>query len=197
MNILVLGAGGAVGSHVVEEARRRGHQVTAATRDLVDATDPNSVAAAAAGQDVVVSAVINRSDPGMIVSVAQALLTGLEQAGTPRLILVGGAGTLEVEPGRRVVDLEDFNPHYKAEALAHADVLELLQQTATPVSWTVITPPRRFDDSGRTGSYRVGADQLLLDDDGLSRISLEDFAVAIVDEAENPRHSGARFSVAY
>jgi putative NADH-flavin reductase len=197
MKVFVLGARGGVGSYIVEEARSRGHEVTAGTRDLVDATDPNSVAAAAAGRDIVISAVINRSDPGMIVSAAQALLTGLEQAGTPRLVVVGGAGTLQVESGTRVADLEDFNPDYRAEALAHADVLELLRQAATPVSWTVVTPPRRFDDSGRTGSYRVGGDGLLLGDDGLSRISLEDFAVAIVDEVENPRHPRARFSVAY
>jgi uncharacterized protein len=197
LKIPVLGATGGVGSHIVEEARRRGHDVTAATRDLVDATDAASIARAAAKQDLVISAVVNRSDPAMIVDVARALLAGLDQAGTPRLIVVGGAGTLEVEPGMRVVDLPDFNPDYKAEALAHADVLELLRNTSTPVTWTVVTPPRSFDDSGRTGSYREAADELLLDEDGRSRISLEDFAGAILDEAESPRHPNARFTVAY
>jgi putative NADH-flavin reductase len=197
VRVLILGAGGGVGSHILEEALRRGHEVTAGTRDLVDATDPESVAAAAAGHYVVISAVINRSDPPMIVSVAHALLAGLEQAGVQRLIVVGGVGTLEVEPGKRVVDLDDFNPDYRAEGLAHADVLERLRHATTPVSWTVITPPRRFDDSGRTGSYRVGGDELLLDENGVSRISLEDFAVAILDEAEHPRHARSRFSVAY
>jgi hypothetical protein len=197
VKVLILGANGGVGSRLVEQAARRGHEVTAGTRDVVDATDAESVASAAAGHDVVVSAVINRSAPEMIVEVARALLVGLEQARVSRLLLVGGAGTLEVEPGKRVVDLPDFNPDYKAEALAHAEVLELLRNAATPVSWTVITPPRSFDDSGRTGSYREAADELLLDEDGRSRISVEDFAVAILDEAENPRHPRSRFTVAY
>jgi uncharacterized protein len=96
-----------------------------------------------------------------------------------------------------VVDLDDFNPGYKAEALAHADALALLREASTPLDWTVVTPPRTFDDSGRTGSYREAADELLLDADGLSRISLEDFAAAILDEAETPRHPRARFTVAY
>ena len=193
MKILVLGARGSVGSHIAEEARRRGHDVTAATRDTVDATDPDSVASAAAGHDAVISAVINRSSPETVVRVVQALLS----ARVPRVIVVGGAGTLETEPGELVMDLDDFNPDYRAEAQAHLDALHLLQQTETPVEWTVVTPPRSFDESGRTGSYRTGGDALLLDPEGASRISLEDFAVAIVDEAEQSANPRARVSVAY
>jgi putative NADH-flavin reductase len=195
MRVLILGAGGGVGSHIVEEARSRGHDVTGAGRDAV--RDADTVAAAARGHAVVINAAFDRSRPDSLLEILEALLGGLPRAGVERLIVVGGAGTLEVEPGKRVVDLDDFNPGYKAEALAHADVLELLRKADTPLDWTVVTPPRSFEDSGRTGSYREAADALLLDADGLSRISLEDFAAAILDEAETPRHARARFTVAY
>ena len=193
MKILVLGAGGSVGSHIVEEARGRGHDVVASTRETVDATDAESISHAAAGNDAVISAVINRSEPETVVRVVQALLA----ARVPRTLVVGGAGTLEAQPGRLVMDLDDFNPDYRAEAQAHLDALHLLRQPDTAIDWTVVTPPRSFDDSGRTGSYRTGGDELLLDADGASRISLEDFAVAFVDELERPAHGRARFSVAY
>ncbi len=195
VKILVLGAGGAVGSHLADEAIRRGHDVTGAGREAV--RDAGTVAAAAAGHDVAINAAFNRSRPQSLLEILHALLAGLEQAGVRRLIVVGGAGTLEAEPGRLVMDLEDFNPDYRAEAQAHLDALHVLQSTGAPTEWTVITPPRGFDDSGRTGSFRTGRDELLLDDEGRSRISMEDFAVAVLDEAENPRHSRARFSVAY
>ena len=195
VKILVLGAGGAVGSHLADEAIRRGHDVTGAGREAV--RDAGAVAAAAAGHDVAINAAFDRSRPESLLEILRALLAGLEQAGVTRLIVVGGAETLEAEPGLLVMDLEDFNQDYRAEAQAHLDALRVLQSAEAPVDWTVITPPRSFDHSGRTGSYRTGGGGLLLDDDGRSRISMEDFAVAVLDEAENPRHSRARFSVAY
>ena len=197
MKILVLGAGGAVGSHLVNEALERGHEVTRGVRPHVDATDGASIAAAAAGHDVVVSAVISRSEPETVVHVAHALLAGLEQAGVSRLVVVGGAGTLETPEGGRVMDLEDFNPDYRAEAMAHLDALHGLQAAETPVVWSVVTPPRQFDESGRTASYRIGHNELLLDAGGKSRISLEDFAAAVLDEAETQQHARRRFRVAY
>jgi putative NADH-flavin reductase len=193
MRILVLGAGGAVGSHIADEAIRRGHDVTGAGREAV--RDADSLSAAAAGHDVVINAAFDRSRPESLLEILRALLGGLPRAGVERLILVGGAGTLEAEPGRLVMDLVDFNPDYQAEAQAHLDALRALMQAETPLDWTVITPPRTFDDSGRTGAYRTGGDELLLDDEGRSRLSLEDFAVAVLDEAETPRHPRARFSV--
>ena len=195
VRILVLGAGGSVGSHLADEAIRRGHDVTGAGREAV--RDAGAVAAAAAGHDVAINAAFDRSRPESLLDILHTLLAGLEQAGVTRLIVVGGAGTLEAEPGRLVMDLEDFNPDYRAEAQAHLDALRVLRSTDTPIDWSVITPPRSFDDSGRTGSYRTGGGGLLLDDEGRSRISLEDFAVAVLDEAESPRHSRARFSVSY
>lgn len=129
--------------------------------------------------------------------IVPALLAGVALARVHRLIVVGGAGTLEAEPGRLVMDLDDFNPDYRAEAQAHLDALNVLRTAETPVDWTVITPPRSFDGTGRTGSYRTAVDELLIDGNGRSRISLEDFAVAVLDEVEAERHPRARFSVAY
>jgi putative NADH-flavin reductase len=197
MKILVLGANGFVGSHLVEEAALRGHEVTPGVRGLVDATDPASVAEAAAGHDVVLSAVIDRSAPETVPRAVQALLAGLERAGVGRLVVVGGAGTLETAPGRYVMGLDDFNPDFRAEAIAHLEALRALQAAETQVEWICVTPPRRFDDTGRTGSYRVGGDQLLVDANEMSHIAIEDFAVAVLDEAENPQHSRTRFTVAY
>jgi putative NADH-flavin reductase len=197
VKILVLGAGGAVGSRLVQEALRRGHEVTEGTHDVVDATNAASIAAAAAGHDVVLSAVIDRSAPELLVDVARALLDGLGRTGVPRLLVVGGAGTLELEPGRLVMDGDDFNVDYRAEAKALLDVLRILQAADTPVDWSYITPPRGLEPGERTGSYRVGGGQALFDAEGESRISMEDFAVAMLDEAEHPRHVRRRFSVAY
>jgi uncharacterized protein len=193
VKILVLGARGSVGSRIADEARRRGHEVTEGRRDTIDATDPESIGRAAAGHDVVISAVIDRSVPETVVRVARALLA----ASVPRVIVVGGAGTLQAEPGRLVMDLGDFNPDYRAEARAHLQALELLRAAHEPIEWTVVTPPRSFDDLGRTGSFRVGGDELLLDDEGRSRISPEDFAVAVLDEVEKRQCVRTRFSVAY
>jgi putative NADH-flavin reductase len=196
VKLLVLGASGAVGSRLVREALRRGHDVTAPSRDVVDATSADSVANAAAGHDVVLSAVINRSAPEMLLDVARALIEGLERAGVPRLIVVGGAGTLELEPGRLVMDADDFNPDYRAEAKALLDVLHILREAETPVDWTYITPPRGLAPGERTGLYRLGGDRILYDAEGRNRLSMEDFAVAILDEAEEARHTRTRFSVA-
>jgi len=197
VKILILGATGAVGAHIADEAIRRGHHVTPAGRDAVTATEADSVAHTAAGHDAVINAAFDRSRPEMLLDIVPALLFGLARARVGRLILVGGAGTLEAQDGTLVMDLDDFNPAYRAEAQAHGDALAMLREAETTVEWTVVTPPRSFDDTGRTGSYRTGEDELLLDENGLSRISLEDFAAAVVDEAETPEHLRARFSVAY
>jgi uncharacterized protein len=95
------------------------------------------------------------------------------------------------------MDSEDFNAAFKPEAMAHAEALEVLREADTPVEWSYISPARNLVPGGRTGAYRVGGDRMLLDEDGMSRITMEDFAVAMLDEVENPRHPRTRFSVAY
>jgi putative NADH-flavin reductase len=112
-----------------------------------------------------------------------------------RLIVVGGAGSLEVSPGVQLVDTPDFPPAYKKLALAHRDALEIIRKA--PFDWTYVSPSAEIDEGSRTGHFRTGANQLLVDSSGRSRISMEDFAVAILDEVEKPKFSRARFTVGY
>lgn len=211
MELIVFGASGLLGTRLVAEALERGHEVTAVARDAsrlddregrvrvasADATDPESVAAVAAGHDVAISAVTQHEAPEMLVDAARGLLEGLARAGVPRLISVGGAGSLEVAPGRRLVDTPDFREEWKREALAAAEALEVFRQAETPVEWSFVSPGALLAPGERTGRYRLGGDQLLVDDEGHSRISMEDFAIAILDEAETPRHPRRRFTAAY
>lgn len=211
MRITVFGAGGSVGSRVVAEAVQRGHEVTAVARDPArardlpelavvrqgDATDVEQVARLAAGQDVVVGA--TRPAPGReheLVAAARALLAGTRQAGT-RLILVGGAATLTVPAtGALVVDDPELvTEEWRAIALACADQHEACRAD-DGADWTYLSPPAVLAPGTRTGSYRRGRDELLVDADGRSAISIEDFALALLDEAEHPRHLRARFTVA-
>ena len=211
MNIIVFGASGLLGSRLVTEALDRGHTVTAVARDAsrlddragrvktasADATDPASVAGAARGQDVAISAVTVHQAPEMLVDAARGLLEGLAAAEVPRVISVGGAGSLEVAPGQRLVDTPDFHEEWKPEALAASAALEVFREAQTPVEWTFVSPGALLAPGERTGHYRLGLDTLLVDDSGQSHISMEDFAVAILDEAEHPRHPRQRFTAAY
>ena len=164
-----------------------------------DVTDAGSVARVGAGHEAAISAVgpsREGGDPAMLVAAARALLTGLAQAGVPLLVVAGGAGSLEVAPGVRLVDTPEFRPAWRPLALAHADALEALRSADTDVAWSYASPAALLAPGERTGRYRVGGDQLLTDAAGDSSLSMEDFAIALVDEAEQPRHVRARFSVA-
>jgi uncharacterized protein len=212
MRIAVFGAGGRVGSRTVAEALARGHEVTAVVRDpeahdlrgdgLIvatgDATDPASVAEAAAGHDLAISTVGTASGktPETLPAAARALLEGLSRAGVARLIVLGGAGSLEVSPGVRVLDTEDFLEEWKPDALAQAEALDVYRSATTDVDWTYVSPAAVLEPGERTGEYRTGDDRLLVDDEGNSAISMEDFAVALLDEAESADHVRRRFTVA-
>jgi putative NADH-flavin reductase len=115
----------------------------------------------------------------------------------PRLISVGGAGSLLVASGQRLVDTPDFHDEWKPEALAAADALEAFRAADTEVDWAFVSPGALLVPGERTGVYRLGGDELLVDEQGRSHISMEDFAVAILDEAEAPKHSRERFTAAY
>jgi putative NADH-flavin reductase len=199
MKIIVFGAGGHVGRLVVEEARSRGHEVTAATHAVADVLDPESVAGAAAGHDLAISAIGpgERSGATIVVDAARPLLTGLSRAGVRRLIVVGGAGGLEVAPGVRLVDTPDFPEAWKPIALAHAEALEVYRGADTDVAWTYVSPAALLEPGEHTGAYRVGGDRLLTDPEGNSRISTADFAIALIDEAERAEHPRERFTVAH
>jgi putative NADH-flavin reductase len=210
MKIAVFGASGTIGQRIVREALDRGHEVTAISRHPLpspfngqvkavagDVTDPGSVARAVAGHDVVVSAVGPGHDqaPEFLSQAARGLLDGLPRAGVRRLIVVNGAGSLEVAPGKQLVDTPEFHEAWKPTALAHRDALQIYRRA--DLDWTVFSPAALITPGERTGKYRTGTDQLVTDEQGQSRISAEDYAVALLDEVEQPRHIRQRFTVAY
>lgn len=194
MKILLLGATGMVGSRVAAEARNRGHEVTGVTRSGSDGTqaahakDADAIARLAAGHDAVVMSIIpprDGSDPtaGLLES-ARGVLDGTRRAGVRRLVIVGGAGSLEVAPGVRLVDTPEFPQEYKAEALAQAELLGVIREQADDLEWTYISPAIVIEPGERTGDYRTGGDHVVFDAEGNSRISAEDFAIALVDLLE-------------
>jgi putative NADH-flavin reductase len=211
MRLIVFGANGALGRRLVAECLERGIEVSASVRDpsrfegvsreitvvTADATDPAAVAAVAAGHDAALSAVTQHTHPQILSEVAAALLAGLSEAGVGRLVVAGGAGSLEVQGGTRLMDTPDFHDDWKPEAQAQSDALDLLRDADTDVEWTYVSPGALLEPGERTGEYRTGDDTLLTDDDGHSRITMEDFAIAMVDEAVEPRHTRRRFTAAH
>jgi hypothetical protein len=209
MKVVLFGASGMIGSRILDELVRRGHAVTAVSRHPEkvpaldgakavqgDVTDPASVAAIARGADAAVSAYAPpRTDPGKILGATRALVAGLKQAGVQRLIAVGGAGSLEVAPGVQLVDTPEFPSGWMAIALAHRDVLPILKQS--DLDWTYFSPAALIEPGVRTGKFRLGGTRLVANDRGESRISAEDYAVALVDELENPQNIRKQFTAAY
>jgi len=213
MKILTFGASGAIGREITAELLRRGHSVVAVTRagapidglDIQvvqgDAADPASVATLAQGVDSVVSAVGPRrgseNDEESLVGAARGLVEGLRMAGTRRLVVVGGAGSLEVAPGQRLVDTPDFHPAWRPTALAHAKALDEVYRAADDLDWTYVSPAALIESGERTGSYRTGGDQLLTDEAGNSRITIGDYAIAIADVVESGDAVRRRITVAH
>jgi len=204
MKIALFGATGMIGSRILTEAQRRGHEVIAIVRRPETVPQGPGIGAvvgdatSAAGTDIAINAYSPQAGPqGDLSKNAHALLAGLPRAGVSRVIVVGGAGSLEIAPGRLLADSPDFPPQYKARADAQKQQLDVFRAyTGGAVDWTFVSPPMMIAPGERTGAYRSGGDQLLFDAAGTSAISAEDFAIAIVDEAESPAHRNARFSVA-
>ena len=198
MRIAIFGITGNVGSRIAREARSRGHEVMEITRAAANVTDPESVAAAVRDADAVVSAVgsgsFDRSP--FLKDAVQALIAGLKKAGVKRLLFVGGAGSLEVAPGLQLVDTPAFPNAWKGVALAHRDAWQVFQ-AGPDLDWTYLAPAAMLEPGERTGKYRTGADNLVIDENGSSRISMEDYAVAALDELEHPKHLRQRMSVGY
>jgi putative NADH-flavin reductase len=215
MRIALLGATGTIGRRIACEALARGHEVTAVVRrpgalDLrhrslrvaTGAVDrPGGLASVLAGHDAVVSAIgpaeREGGSPAVLVDAARALLRALPEAGVRRLIVLGGAGSLEVAPGKDLVDTPGFPAAHKTTALAHREALQIYRGAAPPLDWTVVSPAASTEPGARSGRYRTGADQLVADAAGNSRISVEDLAVAVLDELEKPRFIRRRMTVGY
>jgi putative NADH-flavin reductase len=210
MKIALIGPTGMIGQRILQEALARNHEVRAIVRDPArisddkpklhvktgDVLNPESVAPAVAGSDIVISAFgPGTGDPNQLVAVAHSLVKALQRSRPTRLIVVGGAGSLEVAPGLQLVDTPDFPPAWKPVALAHRDALNVYR--AADLDWTYVSPSALIQPGERMGRYRTGIEQLLIDEKGESRISAEDFAVAILDEVEHPRFVRKRFTVGY
>ena len=203
MKIAVIGASGNAGSRITAELARRGHQVTAIARHPEriaghanvtpakgDVMDQAGLARLVTGHDAAISSVhFLASDPAKLIAAAKESKVG-------RYLVVGGAGSLEVAPGVRLVTTPGFPVAYKAEAEAGAAFLDLLR-AEKELNWTFLSPSALFVAGERTGKFRLGADQLLTAADGKSSISFEDFAVALADEVERPAHIRRRFTVGY
>ena len=200
--IALIGASGNAGSRILKELSDRGHQVTAIARNPEkiaalpnvvakkgDVFDQAALSELLKGHDAVISSVhFTASDPATLIEAVRA-------SGVQRYLVVGGAGSLEIAPGQRVVDLPDFPAAYKAEATKGAEFLDKLKQEKQ-LDWTFLSPSAEFVPGERTGKFRIGKDNLLSNDQG-SRISFEDYAVALADEIEKPQHSRQRFTVGY
>ena len=213
MKIALFGASGTIGQRILREALQRGHTVTAVVRDPSRLTeqhanltavsgnvlDPESVAATVAGHDAALSAYGPSGSQGVetVAEAARSLIAGLTKAGVKRLVVVGGAGSLEVAPGVKLIDSPQFPADYKPIAQAHADALDVYRKEGAALNWTNVSPAALIQPGERTGKFRLGGDQFLTDAEGQSRISAEDFAIALLDEVESPRHIRQRFTVAY
>jgi uncharacterized protein len=217
MKIVLYGATGRAGSRILAEVLQRGHEVVAVVRhperltaqsglsvQAGDLSGVETIAKSIDGAQAVVSAYGPPPDkPEDLVEVTKREISAVQQVSqqasspehAPRLVVVGGAGSLEVAPGVPVVNTPDFPAAWKAIALAHQRTLELLR--ASSIDWTYLSPSAFFEPGQRTGTFRLGQDALLTAVDGKSWISMEDYAIALVDELERPQHRRQRFTIGY
>jgi len=213
--IVLIGASGFVGSAIMEEALNRGHEVTAIVRNPdkistqspwlivkgADVSTPEVVEEISKGADVVISAY----NPGWTnpaiyedtLKVYPAILDGVKKAGIERLLCVGGAGTLFASPGVRVMDSgvipDNVMPGVKALGEFYLNIL----MNEKDIDWVFFSPAGTIAPGSRTGNFRLGKDDLIVDGNGNSRISVEDYAMAMIDEVEEPQHHKERFTIGY
>jgi hypothetical protein len=213
MKVVLLGATGFVGSALLEEALDRGHAVTAIVRQGEkleerdgltakdgDVYDTASLATLIQGNDAIISAFnAGWQNPNLYddqVRGTASIIAAIKKAGIARVLWVGGAGGLEVAPGVRVVDNPDMPSWVKPGALAMIDALDQLREEPE-LQWSYLSPSADLKPGQRTGSFRLGTDQLLVDATGQSTISVQDYAVAMIDELERPTHVRQRFTAGY
>ena len=213
MKVAIIGASGQIGAFIRDEALARGHQVTAIVRnpEKIAVRNPHlNVVKADVLEDKVDElvkshdAVISAYNPGWgnpdiyneQIRGYKAIISGVKRSAIKRLLVVGGAGTLEVAPGVLVLDTTNFPEQVKGGVLATRETLYMLKEEKE-LEWTFLSPPSSIAAGERTGHYRVGKDQLLKDEKGENKISTQDYAVAMLDELEHPQHIRERFTVAY
>lgn len=220
MNVVLLAATGQAGSTILNELVNRGHQITAVVRNLDklperlpdtvnavrdDLSRVDRIAEIISGADAVVSAFgPPSSDPrytsdvtytDQLVSVTERLIAAVRTAGVSRLFVVGGCGSLQFSPGVTVLDSGYWPEPYVPIATSHMKAFAALK--ASDINWTYFSPPMLIQPGERTGTFRLGGDNLIMDDQGNSRVSFEDYAVALVDELEKPAHERTRFTIGY
>lgn len=213
MKVALIGATGFVGSRILAEALSRNHEVTAIVRrperlpervgltaNKGDALSAEALARLLAGHDAVIAAYNPDADTAdkyeAMVAGAKAIIAATKKARIRRLLVVGGAGSLELAPGQQVIDQPGFPEEWKAGALGTREFLYLLREEPE-LDWTFLSPAMMLAPGERTGEFRLGGDQVMMDAEGQCRISVEDYAVAMIDELEEPRHIRQRFCVAY
>jgi putative NADH-flavin reductase len=201
----------------MQQAISRGHDVVAVVRDsskvsqdvavrTLDLTSMTSdaIASAFVDVDVVIASIGGRAAQNhqVVAQTAKQLLQHLPQAGTPRLLWVGGAGSLEVAPGVTLVSTPEFPKEFKAEAIAQGEALDVFRATDSAIEWTYVSPAAIIFSGESEGQYRLGGDEFFTDAQGQSRVSVVDHAKAMLDEAmldetKNAKHINQRISVAY
>jgi putative NADH-flavin reductase len=213
MNIVIIGASGTVGSALRDEALARGHRVTAIVRHpekiVVKSDSLNTVKGdvlkdkvddLVRGYDAVISAYnpgwTNPNIADETLKAYRAIIDGVKKADVKRLLVVGGAGSLEVSPGVQLIDTMQVPDLIRSAILALRDVLYTLREEKK-LDWTFLSPAANFVPGGRTGHFRLGKDQVIKDQKGESKISVQDYAVAMIDELEKPKHSRQRFTLGY
>jgi putative NADH-flavin reductase len=213
MKIAIVGASGKIGSRISAEAISRGHTVTGIARHpeagiknenikwvKADALNSESLASAIQGQDALISAFgIDWSRPEtypLFVDVSRSEIASAKKAGIKRLIVVGGAGSLEVAPGLQLVDTPQFPEEWRAGANEQRKSLEVFRNE-NDLDWTFFSPAIIIEPGPRTGKFRLGKDNPVFDDKGNSTISYDDYAIALIDELEKPQFVRQRFTIGY
>jgi hypothetical protein len=207
MKIVLYGATGKSGKRILSELLSRGHHVTGLSRNPIglpegvkaerdDLSNVDKTAAIIKGADVVVSAYgPPQDDTDQLIGVTARLIDAVRKAGNIRLIVVGGAGSLEVAPGVTLLASGHLPEEWVPIATSHEKALKLLEDS--DINWTYFSPAAFFEPGTRTGKFRLGGRELVADEKGQSRISLEDYAIALVDEIEKPQHERAQFTIGY
>lgn len=207
MKIVLYGATGNSGQRILEELTQRGHEVTAVARNISklastvkavkdDLSNADTIASVIADADVVVSAYAPPHDnTDALIGVTERQVAAVKKAGVPRLIVVGGAGLLEVAPGVTLIASGYLPEAYLPIAKSHDKALSVLK--GSDVNWTYFSPAGYFEPGQRTGKYRLGTTNLIANEKGDSRISFEDYALALADEIEKPAHERGQLSIGY